>query len=143
MTDYERIKAEYDLSLLKKQKLLDLVWPVGSVYISIDNTNPSVRFGGVWEQIKDRFILASGDAHKVCEAGGEEMVQLTVENLPRHAHGNPGVPWEVWSDDAINMHFATDNYGEPVSFLASYVGKDQPHNNMPPYLAVCMWIRIS
>lgn len=33
------------------QQLIDILWPVGSVYISTDAANPSTKFGGTWSQI--------------------------------------------------------------------------------------------
>lgn len=34
---------------------LDKIWPIGSVYISVNSTNPSSLFGGKWEQLSGRF----------------------------------------------------------------------------------------
>ena len=42
---------------------LDINHPVGSLYWSTDPTNPHDLFGGTWERIKDRMILAVGDQH--------------------------------------------------------------------------------
>lgn len=38
-------------------------FPIGSVYISVTEVNPSNFFGGTWEQIKDRFLLSAGDIY--------------------------------------------------------------------------------
>lgn len=43
--------------------VLDLIYPIGSLYLSVNSTNPSTLFGGTWEQIKDRFLLATGDTY--------------------------------------------------------------------------------
>lgn len=35
----------------------DKIYPIGSIYISANSINPHNLFGGVWEQIKGRFLL--------------------------------------------------------------------------------------
>ena len=66
--------------------LLNLVYPVGSIYLSSKNTNPATLFGGTWVQIKDRFILAAGDYYSNGATGGAATVTLTVSNMPSHSH---------------------------------------------------------
>lgn len=68
-----------------KKSLIDIMYPVGSVYITLNEDNPEDLFGGVWEKIKDRFLLASGDA-EVGEEGGQRTQTLSVENIPSHSH---------------------------------------------------------
>lgn len=68
-------------------KLMKLIYPVGSLYWSANNTNPSTLFGGTWVQIKDRFVLACGDTYKTVGAtGGASSVTLSVSNMPNHTH---------------------------------------------------------
>lgn len=38
-------------------------YPIGSIYMSFNSTEPSILFGGTQERIKDRFILAAGDSY--------------------------------------------------------------------------------
>ena len=66
--------------------LLNLVYPVGSIYWSSNNTNPGTLFGGTWTQIKDKFILAAGDSYTNGATGGATSVTLTVSNMPSHYH---------------------------------------------------------
>ena len=35
--------------------MYNLLYPIGSVYISITNTNPSTMFGGTWELMGDGY----------------------------------------------------------------------------------------
>jgi microcystin-dependent protein len=66
--------------------LLDLIYPVGSIYWSKNATNPSNLFGGTWVQIKDKFILAAGSEYKINTTGGKATHQLSVGEMPFHDH---------------------------------------------------------
>lgn len=124
------------------------IYPVGSIYISVNDANPSSLFGGIWERIKDRFLLASGDSFPPETTGGEAVHTLTTSEMPSHIH-NANYNWTssngqgtpVW---AITMSSGTgDGIGSwPSADGAGNTGGSQPHNNMPPYLSVYVWKRI-
>lgn len=66
---------------------VDLIYPVGSIYISVNPTNPQVLFGGNWIQIdQGRFLIASGDNYPVKSTGGEATHTLSIDELPAHDH---------------------------------------------------------
>ena len=119
---------------------LKQMYPIGSIYISIVETNPKDLFGfGEWEQIKDTFLLSAGDTYIAGATGGEATHKLTINEMPSHSHTlqNPvgptggSVAGYVWSQQI-------ENWG---NMAAKAVGGSQPHNNMPPYLTVYMWKR--
>ena len=62
------------------------VYPVGSIYISVTDTSPASLFGGTWEQLKDRFLLAAGDSYAAGSTGGEATHTLTASEMPSHSH---------------------------------------------------------
>lgn len=62
------------------------MYPVGSVYMSVQNTSPSVLFGETWNKIEGKYILAADFSNKAGSTGGNEKVTLTQENLPVHTH---------------------------------------------------------
>lgn len=62
------------------------IYPIGSIYMSINETNPSELFGGEWEQIEDRFLLACGTTYSNGSTGGEEKHTLTKDEMPSHTH---------------------------------------------------------
>lgn len=66
--------------------LLDIIYPVGSLYFSITNVSPAARVGGTWEQIKNAVLAASGDSYstKVNTFGGNKAI--TVNQMPAHRH---------------------------------------------------------
>lgn len=120
--------------------IFDMVYPVGSVYVSVNATNPSALFGGKWEQIKDRFLLSAGDTYKAGATGGEATHVLTVDEMPRHNH----------SIDNLNASGSTTPYmtvqaqekkGYGGNVQTFFTGGGQAHNNMPPYIVVYIWQR--
>lgn len=66
--------------------ILNLVYPVGSIYMSVNSTSPATLFGGTWTQIQDTFLLAAGTNHAAASTGGAETVTLATANLPSHNH---------------------------------------------------------
>ena len=73
-------------NFIKKTDLLDMMYPVGSLYWSSNSTDPGTLFGGTWTQIKDRFVWAKGDSDNVNATGGEKTHTLTVAEMPSHTH---------------------------------------------------------
>lgn len=126
--------------------VLNLVYPVGAIYISCNSTGPATLFGGTWEQIQGRFLLASSESYPAGSTGGEETVSLTAnQNGPHYHKGltvdgtSIGWTWPAVSPGSGNNGtLTTSGSTEPVSGSS---GSGAPHNNMPPYLAVYMWQR--
>lgn len=147
------IPEESDIDLLS-------MYPVGSIYMSVSNTSPASLFGGTWEQMKDRFLLGAGGSYSAGATGGEATHTLTVDELPSISGGfafnSSGGTVGIIAGDSTSGVFSNGakvaNSGVPTKGSASdnvyrslnmSFGSDQPHNNMPPYLAVYMWKRVS
>ena len=120
--------------------IFDMVYPVGSVYVSVNSTSPATLFGGTWVQIKDKFLLSAGDTYKAGATGGEDTHVLTVDEMPRHNH----------SIDNLNASGSTTPYmtvqaqekkGYGGNVQTFFTGGGQAHNNMPPYIVVYIWQR--
>lgn len=86
------------MPLWNGEPLLNLVYPVGSIYWSSNDTDPGTLFGGTWQQIKDRFVLAAGDSYSVNATGGAATVTLSVDNMPSHDHSFSGYTGEMTGD---------------------------------------------
>ena len=125
------------------QALLDKIFPVGYIYLSTVATNPKDLFGGTWERLKDRFLLAAGDTYSAGATGGEATHKLTVEEMPSHTHSaavNGGTDSYGSSRTTIgNFSIKTQGYTDGSTIFST--GGGAAHNNMPPYLAVYMWKR--
>ncbi|EAX69972.1 hypothetical protein TVAG_547680, partial [Trichomonas vaginalis G3] len=79
MLDKKADKTE--LQTLKTQ-ILETLYPIGSIYTSMNSTNPSKVLGfGAWEQIVDKFLYCANSSK---ETGGSK--KITEANLPPHTH---------------------------------------------------------
>lgn len=78
---------------------MDNIHPVGSIYITINDTNPSTYFGGTWERLSGGFIYAStatsgtkgesGNGTGVntgASSGNTGSTALTINQIPAHNH---------------------------------------------------------
>lgn len=132
------------------KEMIDLVYPVGRT-ITCDHNPQDDYPWQIWTQdFKDRFPLGAGDSYAAGSTGGEATHTLSVDEMPSHKHGVAplgGHYITAWGDTSDNTQsFAlgkiSENNGGTKNRLATErAGGDQPHNNMPPYKAVCMWTR--
>lgn len=124
-------------------------YPIGSIYISTNATSPATLFGGKWNEIHGAFLFANSALHKAGEIGGEEEHTLTANEMPEHAHymtsGNAGGDG-TWTPDA-GSYLVDSVTTDQTTFWAQLgmnnAGGSMAHNNMPPYLSVYMWERVS
>lgn len=68
--------------------LFDLIYPVGSIYMSVNDVNPAYLFGGTWVQIKDKFLLASGESYSNGSSGGSADAVVVSHNHTQNAHNH-------------------------------------------------------
>lgn len=113
--------------------LLDLIYPVGSLYWSKKNTSPATLFGGTWTRIKDKFILAAGDSYAQGATGGSATVTLTTAQLPAHNHSGSA------ASAGGHSHSASSNStGEHThTFYCGYRGGSG--NSSEAYAGVNTW----
>lgn len=134
-----QMKREIEIGVFEK------AYPIGSIYINAeDNTSPAILFGiGTWQKIEDVFLLGAGNNYVLGATGGESTHRLTVAEMPSHNHqqrvqNTSGYASSDGQEAGIgwggSYHYAN---------WCQYTGGGQSHNNMPPYKAVNMWIRIS
>lgn len=139
--DNIKIESTDDSLYLKlvHTKILDLVYPIGSIYLSTNSNSPSTFLGGTWERIQDKFLLASGSTYSAGSTGGEATHKLTIDEMPSHNH-NAYLSGGSLASAAGRLLYETAT-GQEFSNSIKNTGGGQPHNNMPPYLAVYVWKR--
>lgn len=90
------------------------MWPVGSIYTSTNSTSPATLFGGTWERIKDKFLLAAGDSYAAGGTGGAASVTLTTSQIPAHTHGSKSLIARIrlkTTNNGSNILDAYNDYG--------------------------------
>lgn len=88
-----------------QQEIFNRIYPVGSIYISMEETNPQTLFGGTWKPLSGRFLVGVGSNNAnnnelltivKGETGGEKVVQLKEDETPVRVHSHnftaPQVP---------------------------------------------------
>ena len=143
--------------IINKVLTIDEIYPVGSVYISVNSTSPATLFGGTWTQITGRFLIATGNPGNntnnyfgtikaptgwttfAKDKGGEDYHTLSINEMPAHTHPNNG----GWGAGAANGAKWRVDQNSPNNSWGSVgsTGGGTYHNNMPPYFSVNMWYR--
>lgn len=130
---------------MQNKSIYDVMYPVGSVYMSKNPTSPETLFGGTWQEIKDRFLLGVGSTYGANTTGGEAEHTLTNSELPRvpprmvlHSEGGSD-----YSGSGADVSFEFSNSLKGYTGRGMYMGDGKAHNNMPPYQTVYMWVRLT
>ena len=134
-----------NLTLSSKTSLLNLIYPVGSIYMSVNNVSPDTFLGGTWVALEDRFLIGASSTYSAGSTGGSTTHTLTVDEIPSHSHTIQDrlVVWDTPNLTALN----NASYSGPMKLreanqgLTNTTGGGQAHSIMNPYLAVYMWKR--
>ena len=142
------------------------IYPIGSIYMSVNSTSPASLFGGEWTQINGRFLIGTGAPElnddgtspgsynfSAGRKGGKAEHTLNTNEIPQHYHdsyflglsGTVDAPayYAVFNQSAYTYNYAATTPNTLNVASTGGTGGNQPHNNMPPYLAVYMWKRVS
>ena len=151
--------------------LLSTVYPVGSIYMSVNATNPKDLFGGTWTQLKNAFLFAtnatsgnkgtgSGTGTSTGSSspatGGSSSADtgstvLTIDQIPSHSH-NIKVKWDggggsssyvrpTTSGTANSNFIANTGGGQGHTHTMAHTHTVNSHSHTVPYLEVYVWKR--
>ena len=153
---------------ITKSQLLELLYPIGSLYVSMNNTNPNTVLGiGAWTQITDRFLYCANSSGT---NGGNSTATLTVDNLPSHNHTFTGDTatgsvknhhatgllnstdvatgvFQTGEDVRVALQSTETQRGNGINFsmtptgTISNTGNGEAFSIMPPYTTVYAWHR--
>lgn len=136
--------SDIDTGITNIQQIFNLIYPIGSYYMSSSATNPGTLFGGTWEQITDRMIMAAGSSYAVGTTGGATSHThtsaahthttaghaLTINEMPSHKHGiYSGYGDGSNNTDAFRYQFWASNNQKFNSFLSESVGGGASHSH--------------
>ena len=132
-----------------QNKLLDSIYPIGSIMIKDDTTDYSSYLGFSWEKVFAGVTLVGLDTtqtefNTIGKKGGEKTHTLTVNEMPSHQHTMYLSGNLTPSRQAVD--WTTQNYQEFSGITKtndSVSGGNQPHNNLQPYQVVAYWKRVA
>lgn len=121
------------------------MFPVGSIFITVINTNPQTFLGGTWVAFGQGRTLVGVDASQtefstVQKTGGAKTVTLTVNQIPNHSHTLDGGGVTVAGGSTYNRPLSAGS-GTAGVYVSSSVGGGQAHSNLQPYITVYFWRR--
>ena len=101
--------------------------PIGSVFLTVSNTNPSTWFGGTWERIgKGRAIVGvdenDTDFNAAEKTGGSKTNTLDISQVPSHRHVIPSLSGTASSTGSAHTHTTYAFYaleGSSSSYIRS------------------------
>ena len=117
-------------------------YPVGAIYLSVTEVNPAALFGGTWERIGGRFLLGADDTYAAGSTGGEATHTLTADEMPRHNHEIDNLNASGNATPYMTVQ-AQEKKGYGGNVQTMFAGGGKSHNDLPPYLSVYMWQRVS
>jgi hypothetical protein len=122
-------------------------FPVGSIYLSVTDTNPKKWFGGTWEQIaKGRTLVgvdtSDSDFSTVKKTGGEKTHTLTTEEMPSDFPKFRKRESSVTQSEVYdNAETTWDNHWRETINQTTSRGSNKAHNNLQPYFTCYIWCR--
>lgn len=135
--------------------LINRIYPVGAIYLTYNDNNPSDFLGGTWERFgQGRTLIGEGTGNDgstsktfgANSTGGEYNHKLTISEMPKHMHGTAKGQKDNDTPNITDIH---TTYQAEISiekgsyYLAHtlYTGGDNSHNNIQPYTTVYFWRR--
>lgn len=149
---------------------LSKIYPIGSIYMSATNTNPSAFLGGTWEAWGQGRVPVGVDTNDTMfntaeKTGGEKTHTLNTTEIPNHEHSmlatyglnDAGTELEIKGELAYmgedtstalrgtgSLHSAAIDHSGlhgPIRAMGLIGESDKPHNNLQPYITCYMWKR--
>lgn len=128
---------------ISKLTILNMIYPVGSIFISTSSANPSTTMGGTWTRYGQGRVLvgvneSDTDFSTAGKTGGEKTHLQTVDEMPSHTHGFRG----GGENNYVRVEPSTTyGYSGNSDKTTNATGGNKPFNIMQPYITTYMWLR--
>lgn len=125
------------------KQLLDIFYPVGTIYESTKPDNPATFMGGTWSRFGNGRVLVGVDEtdptfNVPLQIGGEKAHTLSIQEIPSHTHGFRG----GGENNYVRVEpSSTYGYSGNSDKTTTATGGGQAHNNLQPYVTVYRWQR--
>lgn len=145
-----------------KSLLLEVLYPVNSVFIGTDANDPNTTLGGTWSKVGEGKVLGivgtgtdvNGTTYAIGagdNASGEYTHRLGVNEIPTHTHNILTGQVSSGDDNAGNTGYLGSSPRNLMdaggivnpSLSNESTGGSGYHNNMPPVYGVVIWKRLS
>ena len=151
---------------IDNKSFLDRIYPVGSIYMSVNNTDPGTLFGGTWEKYAGGYVYSAFSTIDQTEfhGWGTQSHAITENEMPSHTHtqasctnpgdhqhgygyGSPkragdGSKWNTCADGG-NAAKTQPAGGHTHTITLNNTGGGAGHTHEIATIDVFMWKRIS
>lgn len=104
--------------------IIDKVYPVGSIYMSVVNNSPANFIGGTWVALNEgRVLIGANSTYTAGKTGGEFTHKITVAELPEHNHSA-----STASAGAHTHTASTNSTGDHAHNYACYLTAEAVYN---------------
>ena len=134
-------------STWSSKKIIDAIYPVGSIYMSVNNVNPSELLGGTWVAWGAGRVPVGVDPtdkafNTVEKKSGEKVHVLTQSELPPTLNfKTDSIGFQVYGEGTNQGEEVGTAFGTNTSLTLINSGGGQAHNNLQPYITCYMWKR--
>lgn len=150
--------------MIMETDLLNRIYPVGSIYMSVNNTDPGTLFGGTWEKYAGGYVYSAFSSIGQTEfhGWGTQSHVLTTSEMPAHTHtgttstngahthtygawkpkrASDGSKWPTADNDGDYTTSSNGNHNH--TFTTDSTGGSAGHTHEIATIDVFMWKRIS
>lgn len=145
------IKQSIDEINTEIQEIWKKIYPIGSIYMSVNSTSPETLFGGEWVTWgQGKFPIGVDPSDETGHwdgaemTGGQQEITLDVKNIPPHTH-------QICAHTDVGMTPSGGSQYYPMmadlnflnqSLLIGYTGEAESFDITPPFISVYMWKRV-
>ena len=150
---YAKVVGENDYATVSE--ITNIIYSVGSIYITTNSQNPGEYLGGEWESFGEGKTLvgidsSDSDFSTVEKTGGEKEIYLSNENLPERValvikvdNNIPSFSGIKWGAVGVNKNNFVLSTLWDFKANGQNIEYNKPINNLQPYITTYMWKRVS